>query len=241
MTLRAHSKTSTPEIGPATSEADLVAAARPGTDDARREAAVRELVRRLNPRLFRVARGIVESDAEAEEVVQETYLAAFGKIDQFRGEAAFATWITRIAINAARMQQRRARPHESYDTVTEDTADPANVLSFPGTGSERPEAALGRAQMRALMERTVAALPSEMRLPFLMHEVEGVPVRQIAADLSLNPITVKTRLFRARRRLRAALEAELRGGFDAVFPFDGARCAGMADRVVNALGETGQL
>lgn len=228
-------------IGPDTSDADLVAGARTGAATTRREAAVRELVRRLNPRLFRVARGIVESDAEAEEVVQEAYLAAFGKLDQFRGEAAFSTWITRIAINAARMHQRRARPQESYDTVTEDTADPANILSFPGSEPERPEAAIGRAQMRALMERAVAALPSDMRLPFLLHEVEGVSIRQIAADLSINPITVKTRLFRARRRLRAALEAELRGGFNAVFPFDGARCADMADRVVAALRETGRL
>lgn len=229
------SKTPAPEIGPSTAEADLVFAARFGPEEARRGAAGRELVRRLNPRLFRVARGIVESDAEAEEVVQEAYLAAFDKIDQFRGEAAFSTWITRIAINAARMHQRRTRPVESYDTVTENTADPTNILSFPGVGSERPETALGRAQMRALMERAVAALPSDLRLPFLLHEVEGVPVRQIAADLSLNPITVKTRLFRARRRLRDALEAELRGGFETVFPFDGARCAGMADRVVAAL------
>ncbi|GKY87762.1 RNA polymerase sigma factor [Sinisalibacter aestuarii] len=241
MTPTTRSKTPAPEICPATPEADLVAAARPGPEDARREAAVRELVRRLNPRLFRVARGIVESDAEAEEVVQEAYLAAFGKIDQFRGEAAFATWITRIAINAARMQQRRAHAQESYDTVAEERADPANVLSFPRVGSEQPETALGRAQMRALMERAVTALPSDMRLPFLLHEVEGVPVRQIAADLSLNPITVKTRLFRARRRLRASLEAELRGGFDTVFPFEGARCAGMTERVVNALRETGKL
>ena len=241
MTPRTHSMMPASEIGPATPEVDLVAAARPGLDDARRDAAVRELVRRFNPRLFRVARGIVESDAEAEDIVQETYLAAFGKIDQFRGEAAFATWITRIAINAARMQQRRAHPQESYDTVTEDTAITANVLSFPGLGSERPEAALGRAQIRAIMERAVAALPSDMRLPFLLHEVEGVPVRQIAADLSLNPITVKTRLFRARRRLRTALEAELRGGFETVFPFDGARCAGMADRVVDALRADGNL
>lgn len=241
MTPHARSKTPAPQIGPATPEADLVTAARPGPDAARREAAVRELVRRFNPRLFRVARGIVDNDALAEEAVQETYLAAFGKIDQFRGEATFSTWITRIAINAARMQQRRARPHESYDTVTEEPASPANVLSFPSVGSERPEAALGRAQMRVLMERAVAALPSDMRLPFLLYEVEGVPVRQIAADLSLNPITVKTRLFRARRRLRAALESELRGGFDTVFPFDGARCAGMADRVINALRETGRF
>ena len=57
----------------------------------------------------------------------------------------------------------------------------------------------------------------------------------IACDLSLNPITVKTRLFRARRRLRSALEKRIQGGFDAIFPFDGARCADMADRVVAEL------
>lgn len=231
MTDHARRNTSAPGFGRDALEGDLVAAARDGS-----EAAIRELVRRLNPRLFRVARGIVESDAEAEEVVQEAYLSAFSKLEQFRGEAAFATWMTRIAINTARMHLRRTRREDSYDTVTEESV---NILSFPGaglgTGHERPEAALGRAQMRGLMERAVAALPSDLRLPFLMHEVEGVGIRQIAADLSVNPITVKTRLFRARRRLRAALEAELRGGFDAVFPFDGARCAGMADKIIRAL------
>jgi RNA polymerase sigma-70 factor (ECF subfamily) len=60
-------------------------------------------------------------------------------------------------------------------------------------------------------------------------------VLAIARDLRLNPITIKTRLFRARRHLRATLEARLRGGFEAVFPFDGARCARMVDRVVMRL------
>lgn len=236
MILRASSETTAIKVGLALTEADLVAAARLGFEDPRREAAVRELVRRLNPRLFRVARGIVENDADAEEVVQEAYLAAFSEIGLFRGEAAFSSWITRIAINAARMHLRRARPQESYDTVTDEAAASANVLIFPSMEIERPETAFGRAQMRKVLERAVAALLENMRLPFLMHEVEGMKIREIAADLSLNPITVKTRLFRARRILRRSLESELCGGFEALFPFDGARCAGMADRVVEALG-----
>jgi RNA polymerase sigma-70 factor (ECF subfamily) len=65
-----------------------------------------------------------------------------------------------------------------------------------------------------------------------LHEAEGLGVLAIARTLSLNPITVRTRLFRARKRLRAGLEARLRGGFEAVFPFDGARCTHMADRVI---------
>lgn len=216
--------------GPATPEAELVMFARQGS-----EAAVRELVRRLNPRLFRVVRGIVASDADAEDVVQETYLKAFAQLDRFRGEARFSTWITRIAINTARMQIRSARPQEEYDTVAEGENPTSSILAFPGQAPDRPEAALGRAQIRALLEDAVAALPSELRLPFLMREAENMSVLTIARLLSLNPITVKTRLFRARRRLRAAVEDRIQGGFDAIFPFDGARCADMADRVIAGL------
>lgn len=213
-----------------TPEGELVDAAR-----ARDEAAVRELIRRLNPRLFRVARGIAASDAEAEEIVQEAYLAAFTRLDTFRGQARFSTWITRICLNTARMRGRGARPHEEYDTVTEADGSNDTVLPFPGSGAGQPDAALGRRQVRVLLERAVAELPPELRLVFLLREAEGMGTLEIARDLSLNPLTVKTRLFRARQRLRRAIEKRLRGGFDAIFPFGGARCAAMADRVVVAL------
>ncbi|WP_323764111.1 RNA polymerase sigma factor [Marinovum sp.] len=213
---------------PPASEAELVEGARAGN-----EVAIRELVRRLNPRLFRVARGIMPSDTDAEEVVQEAYLNAFSRLAQFDGRARFSTWITRIAINAARMRLRRARFEEDYDTVNETETDA--VIAFPGQHQERPETALGRSQVRDLLETAIAALPSDLRLPFLLREVEGMTLRDIAEDLSLNAITVRTRLFRARRRLRAILEARIEGGFDQAFPFAGTRCAGMADRVIAEL------
>lgn len=214
-------------------EADLVAAARDHD-----EAAVRELVRRLNPRLFRVARGILDTDAEAEDAVQEAWTAAFTRLDQFRGEARFSTWVTRIAVNAARMRRRGARPQESYDTVSETEPASVHVLAFPG-GAEPADAALGRREMRLILEDAVAGLPTDLRLVFLLREAEGLGVLAIARDLGVNPITVRTRLFRARRRLRAVLEARLRGGFEAVFPFGGARCARMADGVIAGLRQAG--
>ncbi|PVA08326.1 RNA polymerase sigma factor [Thalassorhabdomicrobium marinisediminis] len=226
---RSASETTDPR---ACSEQALVAAARTGE-----EAALRELIRRMNPRLFRVARGIVGSDEEAEDVVQESYLNAFHKLETFRGEARFSTWITRIAINNARMHLRRKQQHKEYDTVTEHRPAAASIHAFPGQDPDRPEVALGRAQIRALLEDAVASLPSELRLPFLLREAEHMTLREIGRDLSLNPITVKTRLFRARRKLRQALEQRIEGGFDAIFPFDGQRCAGMADRVIAALGD----
>jgi RNA polymerase sigma-70 factor (ECF subfamily) len=212
------------------SEEHLVARAR-----IKDEAAVRELIRRCNPRLFRVARGMLDSDAEAEEVVQEAYLTAFTRLGEFRGEARFSTRITRITINAAGMQKRRTRQHEDYDTVAEKESGDAQVVVFPGGGLLEPDAVLGRAQTRGFLEVAVSELPPELRLVFLLREAEGMSVLAIARDLRLNPITVKTRLFRARRRLRSALEARLQGGFEAVFPFDGARCANMANRVVGTM------
>ena len=208
----------------------LVAAAR-----CHDEAAVRELVRRMNPRLFRIARGILPSDAEAEEAVQEAYLMAFTRLDSFRGEARFSTWITRITINVARMQARRPRPEGRHDTVTDDLVSSAEVLAFPG--AEGAEASVARHQVRVLLEEALSGLPPDLRLPFVLHEIEGQPLRSLAQDLNLNPITLRTRLFRARRQLRLALEARLHGSFESVFPFDGARCAHMADRVISVLKE----
>ena len=120
--------------------------------------------------------------------------------------------------------------------MTESNGTEDTVLAFPGRGAAQPDAALGQRQVRALLEHAVAELPPELRLVFLMREVEGMSTLAVARDLSLNPVTVKTRLFRARQRLRRAIEKRLRGGFDAVFPFGGARCAAMADRVVAGLG-----
>lgn len=220
--------------GSRSSEPELVEAARSGS-----ETAVRELVRRLNPRLFRVARGIAPSDAEAEEIVQETYLTAFTRLDHFRGEARFSTWITRIAINEALMRARRAHPEEGYDTVNE--APEHQIVAFPGSRPEMPDAALGRGQIRVLLEQAVSELPPDLRLAFLLHEAEGMRLQTIAEDLALNPATVKTRLFRARRQLRAALERRISGGFEAIFPFDGQRCTNMADRVCAGLRMPGKL
>lgn len=216
------------------SEGDLLAAAA-----ARSEPAVRELIRRNNPRLFRVARGIVATDAEAEDVVQETYLAAFRRLDSFRGTSAFSTWITRIAINTALMQLRRKHPEEEYDTVNEN--DGTSVTPFPGMVSETAETVHGRQQLRRILEELVDCLPHELRLVFVLSETEGMTQKEIARDLELNPITVKTRLFRARRWLRQDLERRVKGGFDAIYPFDGARCANMADRVVRGLTRQGHL
>lgn len=225
-----HTATHAPTPEPPGDEARLVEGARHGE-----ERAIRALVRLLNRRLFRVARGIVNSDAEAEDVVQEAYLKGFTHLQDFRNESSFSTWMTRVAINTALMHQRQRTAHEEYDTVSEGTNSQVNVIAFPGAAPESTEEHVQRTQVALLLERCMSELPVDLRLPLMMFEVEQMSVAEIAQELGASGLVIKTRLFRARRRLRKKLEAQRMDRMSELFPFDGARCAHMADRVVAGL------
>ncbi len=213
-------------------ESQLLAAAR-----LRDEAAIRELIRRNNQRLFRVARAVLRNDAEAEDVVQETYVKAFTRLDGFEEKAAFSTWITRIALNEAIGRRRRQKPTVGVEALEAAQAGGAELIPFPGGASAlSPEQSAGRREMNVLLTEVVDSLPEAFRLVFVMREIEEMPTEAVASFLGIKPATVKTRLFRAKRLLREALEARIATGFSAVFPFDGMRCTRLADRVVARLG-----
>lgn len=202
----------------------------------RDEAAIRELIRRNNQRLFRAARAVLRNDAEAEDVVQETYVKAFTKLDDFEGRAAFSTWLTRIAINEALGRRRRRRPTVELDAVETAEGRGAELIPFPGSAVPLdPEASAGRAEIAHLLTELVDSLPEPFRIVFVLREVEELSTEEVAQHLSIKPATVKTRLFRARKLLREAVEARVERGFSALYPFDGARCTRLADRVVAAL------
>ena len=207
-------------------EADLVAKARAGDREA-----FRAIMTRCNQRLFRVARAVVRDEAEAEDVLQEAYTRAFGAIGGFRGEAGIATWLTRIVLNEAHGRLRRLRP-----TVELDALESAQVVSFPGLAmSDDPEADAARGQIRRILERAVDALPEPFRLVFILREVEELSVEETAVHLNLKIETVKTRLHRARRRLREALDAQLADVMVGAYPFLGARCERITEAVLARL------
>jgi len=212
-----------------TDEAGLVTRARD-----RDQAAIRELVQRNNQRLYRVARAVLADDAEAEDVVQETYLRAFTRLESFRGGAPFATWLTRIALNEAFARLRRRRPGRG-DPPPSDTGNESSVIPFPTPPSAGPEATVARRQLGELIGEAIDALPRPFRVVFVLREIEGLSVEETAAQLGLNPGTVKTRLHRARRLLRAALSENVASALVGTFPFLGIRCARMAERVLRQL------
>lgn len=216
------------------SDAQLVELARQGG-----ESAIRALVKRNNRRLFRVARAVLRSDDEAEDVVQETYVRAFTKLDSFRGDASFSTWLTRIALNEAMGRARRPRAIASMAGSNGSAAGPygGDVIMFPTapTPPADADAELARKEVRSLLEQAVDGLPDPFRAVFILRDIEEMSTEETADHLSLRPETVKTRLHRARRLMRAAIEKRLSAGFSELFPFDGARCERMADRVVERL------
>jgi RNA polymerase sigma-70 factor, ECF subfamily len=204
----------------------------------REEAAFRLIMQRHNRQLYRVARGVLGNDTDAEDVVQETYVRAFTHLDGFRGGARLSTWLTRIALNEALGRVRDRRPTTDLrhlDAI--DEQGEARVIFLPSARQDsNPEASAARAEARRLLERAVDQLPGPFRAVFVMRDVEELSVEETASQLGLRPETVKTRLHRARRQLRQSLHETLAATLVDAFPFAGARCARITEAVLDRLG-----
>lgn len=203
------------------------------------ELAFRQLMQRYNQPLYRVARAIVSDDNEAEDVLQESYTRAFAALGGFRGEAGLQTWLTRIVINESRGRLRRRRPRVELDQVERIQESGALVLGFPGGQVvESPDTEAARAEVRLLLEQAVDQLPDIFRLVFILREIQECSVEETAAILDIRPETVKTRLHRARRMLREALDATLAEAIRGSFPFLGKRCERLTEAVMQRIAAT---
>lgn len=204
---------------------------------ARDPEAVRLLTLRNNQRLFRAAWSILKDRSEAEDAVQSGYLRALGAMAGFEGRSSLSTWLTRIVVNEAlgrlRSERRRRAHLERSDVAFID--DYREKLMRGSASDTAPDTNLAREQLRHAIEAAVAELPQPFRTVFVLREVEELSVEETAEALGILPATVKTRHLRARRRLQAALEIEVKSAFGASFPFAGADCERMTARVLAAL------
>jgi RNA polymerase sigma-70 factor (ECF subfamily) len=208
------------------SDYELVERARAG------DAVAFELImRRHNRRLFRLARSILKSGAEAEDVVQETYVRAYTNLDQFVGPHNLAAWLARIAANEALGRVRRWGRVVSLDEYAAGQEGAARPIETMTTRLPDPERLTGNGELRRLLEGAIDALPDDFRTVFVLRAVEGMSIAETAEALSLRPETVKTRFHRARQRLQETLGARLDALLPATFEFGGASC----DRIVAAV------
>src|SRR5919206_721816 len=191
------------------------------------------IMRRHNRRLFRLARSLMRSDEEAEDVLQEAYLRAYARLRDLASGEALAAWLARIVANEALGRLRAAARVVSLEefrakagTEDEDGADGGPASDEPG-----PERLAASAELRRLLEAAVDALPEEFRSVFVLREVEELSTAETAAWLAIRPETVKTRLHRARRLLQESLGQRLLALSPSLFEFQGRRC----DRIVGGV------
>lgn len=204
---------------------------------ARDSEAVRHVLTANNQRLFRAAWSILKDRGEAEEALQAAYVSAFSSMDRFEGRSSLSTWLTRIVMNEAlgRLRsERRRRSRLEADGVP--VLDAYRERLMAGSQPSQPDSAVAREQLRRLIERAVAGLPEIFRTVFVLRDVEGMSVEETADALGIPAATVKTRLLRARRRLQEALAPEVHEALTGTFPFAGADCAALTERVLASLG-----
>lgn len=197
---------------------------------ARDAAAFELLMRRYNQRLYRLARSMLRADADAEDALQDAYLAAFQAIGSFRGEASLGTWLSRVVANQCFARLRRQARRDNILPMVSVGGDPDEegepmMASAPG---ETPERALLRSELRAVLERKLDELPEAFRTVFVLRCVEELTVEETAQCLDIPEATVRSRHFRARSLLRESLAQEIDLAERDVWAFDGERC----DRIV---------
>lgn len=197
------------------------------------------LMRLHNRRLYRTARALLRNDAEAEDALQESYLAAFRAMHGFRGEASLATWLTRIVVNEcmARLRRQARRdnivPIQAAGAAFDHAQEQQAMEDEPGgLHEETPDAALVRAELRALLERKIDELPQDFRAVFVMRAIEELSVEETAQCLGIPEATVRTRHFRARSLLRESVAREMDVAERDAFAFDGERCDRIVARVL---------
>lgn len=201
------------------------------------------IMRRYNRLLFRSARGVVGDDAEAQDVVQETYLRAFSSLETFKGDCALGTWLARIAINVAldtqRKRQRTVPIDHSHDLGNEAAVE--HMMAFNAPANAAPEAHAERGQIRAVLQRAIDSLPPMYRSVFILRAVQEMSVDETAACLQVSAEVIKTRYLRSRSMLRDALGAQIEAHAHEVYAFAGARCDAVVDHVLTQLQHQGRI
>ncbi|MBO0736050.1 MAG: RNA polymerase sigma factor [Alphaproteobacteria bacterium] len=204
-------------------DAELLAGMRAG-----KSAAFAACMRANNQRLYRLARGFLRDDLEAEEAVHVSYVRAFTHLDGFKGSSSLATWLARIVSNEALARLRQRRSTVDIDEMAETLAADAGPFT---TAEPSPEQVIARRELQGAIERAVNELPPSFRSVFVLRAIEQMSVEETASCLGIRGETVKTRFHRANKLLRQALTTQFRGIFDDMYLFRGARC----DRLVAAV------
>src|ERR1700733_14304133 len=189
------------------------------------------LMRRYNQRLFRIARSIVADRDIAETVVQEAYLLAFSDIERYEPTGKFGAWLARLAFNQALAMRRTVRP----GAIAAVSAVEASSAEPDATGASSVESPSVTQTSRQLLEQAIDGLPEVFRTVFVLRAIEGISGIETAACLGINETTVRTRLYRAQRRLRIDWTQHAPAERSELFELTSARGDHIVNRVLGRL------
>jgi RNA polymerase sigma-70 factor (ECF subfamily) len=169
--------------------------------------AFERLVRDNGSWMLGLARRLLGDEMEAEDAVQDACLSAFRSIHAFNGDSRLATWLHRIVVNAAlmRLRSRRRRSEAPIDSMLPSFLPDRRHAAAPSDWKDDPSASLVRKELRDSLRRAVEALPRAYRTVFVLRDVEGLEMEEVARLLDLSVAGAKTRLHRARQALREQL------------------------------------
>jgi RNA polymerase sigma-70 factor (ECF subfamily) len=171
-------------------------------------AAFEELVDRYEDKIFRLAFRFVRNETDAKEIVQDTFLLVWRKLDTFKGDSQFGSWLYRVATNTALMRLRAQRRHPEISTEELPVDYLDNYGQVPAAGenwAKRPDDELQSDELRRRIQKAVDELPEIYRTVFIIRDVEGLSTEETAEVLEISIPTVKTRLHRARLALRETI------------------------------------
>ena len=172
-------------------------------------AAFDELVERHARKIFRTTRHITKTDEDAEDVLQDAFLKAYTRLEQFQGDARFDTWLTRIAVNESLMRLRKRRNSKTFSLDEQLETDDSRITREVPSNGPTPEQTYTQEQTRRIMEDAIDSLAEGYRTVFVLRDVEGFSTEETGEMLDLSISAVKSRLLRARLQLREKLKRRL--------------------------------
>jgi RNA polymerase sigma-70 factor (ECF subfamily) len=191
---------------PVDDESVFVAAAKGG--DIR---AFETLVHRYEGRIYRLTYNITQNREDAEDAAQDAFLKSYQHLPDFQGDSRFYTWLVRIAVNEALMKLRRRRPNETSldDSIqTDEDVLPREIEDW----GPKPDQRFEQAELQQILARSIAQLDPPYRIVFQLRDIEELSTEETARLLGLSVPAVKSRLLRARLKLRHILDQHFRGG-----------------------------
>lgn len=191
------------------------------------------LIRRNNQKLYRAIRSYLKDEAEIEDIMQDSYILAYTKLYQFKLQSSFSTWLIRIGINQTLARLKQKGKLYQLNEQSENFKKTEQILEMPDHRQLNPQDKMIQTEAKLLLENAIDLLESKYRTIYILKEVEGMSLKELAVALDLRVSNVKVRLHRAKAMLKENL-------YDLsidneVFEFGFSRCDNITKQVMNRI------